>query len=650
MQSAKRRQGGWARHGWAGGAAALALFAVGLAAPPARAEAPTFLAETDRNQVAAGEVLLYEVTVTTSGEQVDSYHAPEFKGFQVLSAPQGPNQSTQMQMGAGGTFVQSSLSWRYQLTPAGGQKGVLAIGPARVRVDGREMRSNVVNVRVGGAGGTGAGPGAPSAAAPPASAVGGGVTSSEPPPPSEANAANFMRAVPDKTKAFVGEQVTVGWYLYFTESQNKYETITEPRTDGFWTEDVTPPNARGRAPQTQQLIGGRVYQVASLFKKALFALQPGKLTISPIESEIAQVDFFGMSVRRQRLKAEPVVIDALPLPKAGQPSGFDPSHVGRFTLEARVDRATVAVGEAVTLTIDVKGQGNLRNLRAPALPRLDGWKSYEPKLTVNLDPGDLVSGTKTVEYLLLPERPGTTMIPSFELAYFDPEAKAYATARSDPLRLEVTGDAAAHLAAAPTSAAGPRPGAGAGLVENVIATEIRPIRTPATLNRDLGATFYRSRPFLGVLLAPPLALALGRLVARVRERLAADSQRGRRRRVRQMVRQRLGAAEDHRDAGRWPAFHIEIDRVLREVLAARLRRPVSGLRMDELRDLLLQRGLPADEAARIIAALEGCDLARFAPATADAAAAREQMSAALERAGELILAIDKAPLREEAGT
>jgi hypothetical protein len=645
MRSPTRRQTGWAR-----GVAALALFAVGLAAPPAHAEPPSFLAETDRNQVASGEVFLYEVTVTTSGQRVDSYHPPDFKGLEVVSAPQGPNQSTQMQMGAGGTFIQNSLSWRYQLTPAAGGKGVLAIGPARIHIDGREMRSNQVNIRVGG--GSGAGAGAPPAgAAPPAASSSSRVASDEPPPPAEANAANFVRAVPDKTRAFVGEQVTVGWYLYFTESQNKYETITEPRTDGFWTEDVTPPNARNRAPQTQQLVGGRVYQVASLFKRALFPLQTGRLTISPIESEIAQVDFFGSSVRRQRLKAEPVVIEALPLPRAGQPNDFDPSHVGRFTLEARADRPTVAVGEAVTLTIEVKGQGNLRNLRAPALPRLDGWKSYEPKVTVNLDPGDLVSGTKTVEYLLLPEHAGTTMIPSFELAYFDPDTKAYATAKSDPLRLEVATDGAAHVAAAPAGGAGPRViTGGAGPIENVITTEIRPIRTRATLNRDLGATFYRSRPFLGVLLVPPLALVLGRLLARARERLAADSQRGRRRRVRQMVRQRLGAAENHRDTGRWPAFHIEIDRVLREVLTARLRRPVSGLRMDELRDLLLERGMSADEAGRVIAALEGCDLARFAPATADAAAAREQMSAALERAGELIVAIDKAPLREEAAT
>ncbi len=504
------------------------------------------------------------------------------------------------------------------------------------------MRSNVVNVRVG------------AGAAPPAGAPGSGAAaapspqSEAAPPPASAGDSNFIRAVPDKTKAYVGEQVTVTWSLYLTQRQDKYETVTEARTDGFWSEDVSPP-ARNQLSLTQEILGGRVYQVATLFKRALFPLQAGKLTISPMESEIAQVDFFGSKVRRQHLKTEPVEIEALPLPKDGQPAGFETSNVGKFTIEARADRGTVSVGDALTLTIDIRGQGNLRNVRAPALPRLDGWKSYEPKVTVNLDPGELVSGTKTIEYLLLPERPGTTMIPSFELAYFDPVARSYALTKSDPLRVEVTGAAASDKAVAAGSP-GPHGASGAAGVENVISTEIRPIRAHASLSRDLGATFYRSRPFLGLLLIPPLGLVLGRFVARLRQRLAQDSQRNRRRRVRQMVRQRLGAAEEHRDAGRQSAFYIEIDRVVRDVVAARLRHPVTGLRMDELRDLLLARGMPADEAGRVIAELESCDLARFAPAEDGATASREQMNTALERAGELIVAIDKASLREEAAT
>jgi hypothetical protein len=623
------------------GALAALLALAWLGAGRAHAEPPSFLAEVDRNVVSPGDVFIYQVTINTSSQRLDTYHPPDFKGLKVVNAPRGPNQSTQMSMGAGGTFIQTSYSWRYQLA-ASGQKGVIAIGPARIRVDGREMRSNVVNIRVGAGS-------PPPTAAPASSGTSAGEEApiaAQPPPPASAGDGNFVRAVADKVKVYVGEQVTVDWSLYQTRPMEPQPT-SAPRTDGFWSEEITTP--RGQLGEHTEILGGRTYVVQPAFSRALFPLQAGKLTISPMELDLAQIDFFRGKTIRQHLKADPVEIEALPLPKAGQPAGFESSNVGKFTVEAHADRNTIGIGEALTLTIDIHGQGNLRNVRPPALPRLDGWKPYEPKVTVSLEPGAVVSGTKTVEYLIMPERPGTTMIPSFELAYFDPATKEYAVAKSDPLRIEVTGTAATDKAIA-AGGPGPHGTVGAAGVENVISMEIRPIRARATLNRDLGATFYRSRPFLGLLLVPPLGLVLGRFIARLRERLAQDSQRNRRRRVRQMVRQRLGAAEDHRDAGRRSAFYIEIDRVMRDVLAARLRRPVAGLRMDELRDLLLARGMRADEAGRVIAELESCDLGRFAPAEAGASASHEQMNAALERAGELIVAIDKAPLREEAAT
>jgi len=43
-------------------------------------------------------------------------------------------------------------------------------------------------------------------------------------------------------------------------------------------------------------------------------------------------------------------------------------------------------------------------VQVPKLPKLDGWKGYDPKVTVNVDPGEPISGSKTIEYLLLPER------------------------------------------------------------------------------------------------------------------------------------------------------------------------------------------------------------------------------------------------------
>ncbi|HET6280055.1 MAG TPA: BatD family protein [Polyangia bacterium] len=640
--------------------AVAALVAVtAAAAPPAQAQAPSFVAEVDRTQVAPEEGFTYEVTLNIAQQNITAFQPPDFRGLTVLQAPRGPNRATHMQIGGGGTFIQNSLTWEYQVAPTAGQKGVITIGSARVRIDGREMRSNPVSIRVGGSptpGGNAIRPGRrgfptpvfpglrqpttpPPVAAPPASPG----PSSGAPPLASASAANFIRVAPDKTTAYVGEQITVGWYLYLTQGMDNYETVSEPRTDAFWTEDVTPNNVRKGLTLTQEQAGGRNYQVAMLFKKALFPLQPGKLTISPMESQVAQVDFFGATLRKQRLKAEATVIEAIALPKADQPPGFDANNVGRFTIAARVDRTMVGVGEAVTFTIDIKGEGNVRNVRPPVFAPIDGWKRYEPKINVTIDPGDTVSGTKSLEYLLLPERPGVTMLTSLSLPYFDPQAKAYAAARSEPIRLEVTGGAVGR----DRTTAGISDGkSAAGVVENVISAEIRPIRARPAPRRDLGATFYRSSAFLGILLAPPLGLALTILFARVRERLGGDTKRTRRRRVRTMIRRRLSAAEDHRDGNRTSDFYIEIDRVVREVLAARLGRTVAGLRMDELRELLRRRGMPDAIVGRTIAELEDCDQARFAPGSSNVG--RERMSASLERAGDLIVAIEKAPLRDEA--
>jgi hypothetical protein len=628
------------------------LVAASLVARESRGQAPSFVAEVDRAQVAAGETFTYEVTLNAANEAVDGFRAPNFGALRVVSAPRGPNRSTQMQIGGGGTFIQNGYTWQFMLAASPGHKGPVTIGAARVQVDGREMKSNPVNIRVVDAGA--APPAQPRSRSPFAGLPGFGAPEPSPepeparPPPagmSSAPATRFIRAVPDKTRATVGEQVTVTWYLYFLQGVDKYDPTTEPQTEGFWVEDITPMGARGNLAISTDTVAGRTYQVATLLKKALFPLKPGKQTVTALEAEVSQVDFFGSALRRERLKSDPITIDVVAAPKEGQPAGFEAANVGAFTMTAQADRNAVAVGEAVTLLVEIKGKGNLRNLRVPALPALEGWKSYPPKNNVKLEPGDdIIAGTRTLEYLLLPERPGTTMITSLTLPYYDPQAKAYAVAKTEPVRLEVTGDAVAHAGATPgASGAVPATGASAG-ADNVIAAEIRPIRAQAGLKRDLGATFYRSGAFTGILLVPPLGLALAVALGRLRERFGGDTQRTRRRRTRALVRKRLSAAERHRDAGRTTDFYIEIDRVLRDLLAARLGQSVAGLRMDELSALLRARGMPDEMAARLIAELEDCDLARFAPGSGGVG--NERMGASLERAAELIEAIEKTGLSE----
>lgn len=615
-----------------------ALVATLCAARVAQAGEPNFSARIERTSVGLGETFTFEVTLSVENGRVDGYHAPDFRGFRVVG--ERPSQSTQMQMGPGGTTVRQVYGWQYEVLAL--EKGSFTVNPARVRVSGRELRTDSITVAV-----TDPGQGAPARPRRRAQGIPGfdpGELFGRPEPqPASSGGRNLLRLIPSKTKVYLGEQVTAEWYLYLTERQDKFATTTEPRADGFWSEDLMDPNQRGGLSLTNQTYEGKSYLVAPLMRKALFALHPGRLTISPMEAEISRVDFFGATLRTERLKTDPVTIDVQPLPTAGQPPHFDPAAVGRFTVTAEVDRDHVGVGEAVTLKLSISGQGNLRKLAAPALPRLDGWKTYEPKVSVSLENADQVGGKKTVEYLLLPERAGETIIPPFVLSFFDPERAVYATERSAPIRLEVVADGSAAATARPApgapaapAVAGPAPG-----TENLLGVDIRPARNRPSLHRDLGTTFYRSRAFAGVVVVPPLAFGLTILAGLVRDWWSQETEGARRRKLRRLAKRRLRTAETHLREGRLSQSFSEIERVLREFLSGKLGSQVAGLSWDELRAALARAGLGPTLVETTIAALEDCDRARFAPGGVN----NEEVRAAIDRAGDIILQIEKSALR-----
>ena len=350
-------------------------------------------------------------------------------------------------------------------------------------------------------------------------------------------------------------------------------------------------------------------------------------------------------MRSRRLKSDPLAIEAVALPRDGQPPGFQAGNVGKVALEATVDRPTLAVGDAVTIKLTARGTGNVRNFHLPALAPLDGWKSYEPKTDATVDGGEVISGTKTIEWLLRPERGGKTVVPPFEMTVFDPGARRYVQERTPPLEIVVTGEAGAPPPGATGSVAAAPSGAGTA---DVAAVVIRPIRVRATPGREVGRALLRGSPLAVTLVAPPLGFAAFLAVGRMRRRLEADGPSARRRRARALTQKRLRAAETHRAAGQAAPFYLEIDRVLREALAERLRVPVAGLRLDELGALLRRRGMPDPDGARVIAALEAGDEARFAPSAS--AATPDALAAALTRAADLIELIERTPLTEGASS
>ncbi len=600
----------------------------------------SFSSRAGRNPVGVGEAFPFDVTLSLDNAHMESYRPPDFRGFRVVA--QQPSQSTQIQMGGSGSFMRQTYTWHYQLIPL--QKGKVTIGAASARVDGRDLHTDKVTVTVVD---SGQAPPAPQPRQPAPRGIPGFPGSSfffpdlepepEPEPAPEpakpAGRRNFLRAVASKTRAYVGEQITVEWQMYLTERQNNYAPTKEPRADGFWVEDLEVPQNQNGLSLSEQVLDGRTYLFAPLMRKALFGLKPGKYTVTPLEADISRVDFFGATVRSEHLKADPLTLEILPLPP-GAPAGFDPSAVGRFTIAAEVDRDHVQVGDAVTLKLRLDGQGNLRKIPLPALPHLDGWKIYEPKVSVQMNRGDVVGGSKTAEYLLLPDRPGQTTIPAFSFSYFDTHKAAYETVKTDPIQLQVTGQAAvAQDSQAPAQGAAPSSSGS----ENLLAIDVRPLRVRPSLRRDIGSALYHSPALLGVAIAPPLLFGLVSLLGVARARLGRETEGKRRRKLRRSADRRLRTATAHLHEGRMAASLGEIERVLTEFLTGKVGRPVAGMSRDELRGVLANIDAGPGLTESTVAALDTCDRARFAPGSID----REEASHAIDRASEIIEAFEK---------
>jgi len=573
----------------------LVLLALVGGAGVARAEDVVFDAQLSADSVTMdGTVQLTIQLIVPRGTRHARFVPPDLHEFDVQ--PQGVQQSMQWSSGKKGSEVREVETRTFGLRPK--RRGLLRVGEARVTVSGREYQTSPLTVRAGAA----------------ADAPDGGAAPEKAPDKVVQRGELFLRTTVDRQRVYVGEQLKATFSLFTKSDILKYRTIAEPKTDGFWSEELFSP--QGRLSYERRTVGGVEYSVAVLLKRALFPLQPGRLTIGTMESEVTTFTTAFYSAEGQNLKSEPIAIEVRPLPEAGKPAGFVSQNVGKFALTAHLDRDTLSGGEAAALTVTVRGEGNLRGIKLKT-PQVEGLRVYEPKITERIEPGDLVGGTKIYEFLVLPQKAGKLEIPPMDLPYFDPKLEKYAVARTERLTVNVTG-----LVSASSAQPGTGPSASGAGVENVLAPEIRTIRARRTLSSRVGAVLYRHRAFRIILIVPALLFLAVVLFERVRGFLKRETRRALLRKAKWSARGRLRVAEGHVKAGRAAEFWGEIDRAIREYIGAQLGLNVTGRTLAELRETLEARGYAPEMAAEVVGQLEACDFARFAQVAPGAAEMR----------------------------
>lgn len=582
--------------GWAVGLVLL------LSGANLRAEDIGFDVAVDQTKLGVQDHLTLTLTVTGTGiKKLAPPALPELKGFSVIS---GPSISTSTSMSlANGRMTQSQThAFTYVLRPT--QTGRFPIGPLTLKYGGKRYSSAPVVVEVV--------PGSTAQARP----VPGTAPGAYPAESIDLQGNLYVTGTPDKSQAYVGEQVVVTYKLYTRVEIGDVGYQSVPSFAGFWSEPLYDAQ---RIQFGREVIGGKTFNVLHLKTVALFPTMPGEVTIDPLEV-VCQVktrsqsrglfgfddDFFFGGGKQLIVPSDPIKIKVLPLP-AGAPPGFG-GAVGSFAMSAQVDQAQVKQGDPVSASVTISGTGNVQNITQPALPGLSDCRVYDPEVTFTpQNAKTAVKGAKTFKYIIVPNAAGTHQIGPFAFSFFDPGSRTYKTLRTRVSSVNVT----------------PRPQEeqpeavvtyrlGQQDIEE-LGSDIRYIKPDMPALSNQGAAVYRSAAFLLLQMVPVLSVLGAVMLKRHRDRIQTDVAYVRRRKSKGEAARRLKHArkllgDDDASA----AFCAEVYRALSRFLADRLNVPSAGMTGESAAALLADRALDGEVVDRVREVFQQCDFARFA--------------------------------------
>ena len=561
-----------------------------------------FTASVSSNTVAIDEQFQISFTLNVAGK---SFQPPSFNDFMVLS---GPNQSQSMQF-VNGTMSQS-LSFTYYLQPKAA--GTFKIGSASVQTGSKTLKTNPITITVGKGSNT---------------AQSNGKEESI----SAQIAKNiFIKAIVNKTNVYRGEGISVTYKLCTRVDIVDFNLNKMPTLDGFWSQDLEGAKELKLHPET---INGVEYNVAEIKKTILFPQRAGTLQLDKMEAQaVVRVrakrqarnsdpfgdffddPFFGGNVQdiKHTVTSEPIKILVKPLPDNAPPS-FS-GAVGNFTMQAFLDKTTTKANEPVTLKIKISGKGNLKLIDPITLELPPDIETFDPKTNDNISVTvDGVSGTRTLEYLLIPRRAGTYKINALNFSFFNLSKNKYETLQSNEFELKVDKGNASEATASMEGTAK------ADL--QLIGNDIRYINTSNLSVQPEGDFFFGSKSFYAFLLATVLMYIGFLFVNKKQEKDASDTTGLKSRKATKIAKAKLAGAAKLLKQNNHNKVYEEILRALWGYVSDKYNIAAADLNKDNVRAIFASKNKSEETVNAFLGVIDDCEFARYSPSASIANAA-----------------------------
>ncbi|GKT09240.1 BatD family protein [Desulforhabdus sp. TSK] len=479
-----------------------------------------------------------------------------------------------------------------------------------------------------------------------------------------------------KTRFYVGEPVrmTVTWYLARDVKDFAFHlpilevpglVFSDPQVDqGNGKQYYQVPLGQGTAigEKGRESTNGREYMTLS-FTKVVSASQPGTLEVPPSSvsckaltgiardprrrsgnpmDDFMNDDFFRPG-RREIFKtfvarSEPLSLTVLPLPAEGRPKDFS-GAVGRFHMEVAAHPTQVNVGDPITLTVSIKGSGNLESIQPASLFHNDTLEK-EFKVPEEMAAGVVKDGVKTFTQTLRAKSDSVTAIPPLRFATFDPEQGKYQVAQSPPIPLQVKPTRV--VTASDAEGRMPAPAArneleawSQGIAHNYEGPDL-------LVNQKFGvSTVLRSPLWLAALTLPfSLYVVLFLAMRRHRERVA-DPDRFRARRALQAFKRNMKGVQDDTSSAGGEAY-ARILQAVRQYLGDKLKKEGAALTFQDVRGLLAARGVDEAVLHRLEQLFARCEQGRYGGGASGPSSASGESLEDLEReAMQIIEALER---------
>lgn len=547
-------------------------------------------------EVAVGEQ--FRLTYTVNTQNVNGFRVGTIPAeLEVLMGPSTSSQSS-FQMVNGHTSSSSSITYTYII--CANKAGTYSIPAAHISVGGKTIASNQLRIKVSGASRQGA-----------QGQQGQGEGGLRPAGSRISGSDLFIKVSANKRRVHEQEPILLTYKVYTLVDLTSLKG-NMPDLKGFHTQEVQLPQQKSYKIET---VNGRPYRTVTWSQYVMFPQITGKLEIPSITfdgiviQQNRDVDPFeaffnggsGYVEVKKKIKAPGLTIQVDPLP--ARPAGFS-GGVGSFTISAQLNKTDIKANNPVTLRVIVSGRGNLKLIKKPEVKFPKDFDTYDAKVTDKTKlTSNGVEGNMVYDFLAVPRNQGKYEIPPIEFVYYDTEANAYKTVKTQAFTLNVAkGSGSASVSDYTGDAA-----------DDQLNKDIRGIKTGDADVHDIGDFFFGSTAYWVAMCVLAAIFVSLFVVFRHRAIANANIDRMRGKKANKVATKRLKKANRLMLDSKASLFYDEVLRALWGYVGDKLSIPVEKLSRENISQRLAERSVGDETIALFIGALDECEFERYAP-------------------------------------